>query len=219
MTDRSFTDPERTRADESVMGGMLERLRLHAPSLPPDEVPSDRREYDDSGRRHWIAIPRAAALLRAQELTAVGFFGDPRSGVDHAEIDELEEMVVGRLVRYAAAGLLCYYDAEIAHGVNGNLVLFSGAGVPPEWHTDAVHARAVALAPRHYNRVRLHRAVLDGPFLGAGPLSVEQTRYFDFTEEPAWTGLRRFARGPDGILAATGEIVSQGGPSKASSNG
>ena len=103
-------------------------------------------------------------------------------------------MVVARLDLYATRGLLCYYDAELSSGVHGNLVLFSASGIPGEWHADAVHARAVALAPRHYLHVRLHRALFHGPFLCDDELGVTQTRYFDFTEEP--TG-RRSAAWPD----------------------
>jgi len=188
---RPFTDPERTIADEAVMGPMLERLRREAPWWTGREVPLERREYEGACR-HWIVLPRPDALAGAENLTAVGFFGDLRAGMDHARIYELEEQVVARLGRYAEAGLLCYYDAELEPGVHGNLVLFAGAGVPREWHADVVHADAVALAPIHYRCVRLHRAAIRGRFLGAEQLAVEQTRYFDFSEEPAWTALRRF---------------------------
>ncbi|HXY43767.1 MAG TPA: hypothetical protein VEH29_06240 [Acidimicrobiales bacterium] len=193
VPDRPFTNPEGTRADARVMGRMLDRLRSEAPSLRRGRLPVERHEPDQDGNLHWIVVPRPAALLSAGELTTVGFFGDLRSGVDHADIYQLEELVVARLARYAASGLLCYYDAELEPGVHGNLVLFSGSGVPDEWHADAVHARAVALAPRHYRCVRLHRAAVHGAFLGDDPLVVEQTRYFDFTDRPAWTAIRPLA--------------------------
>ena len=77
--------------------------------------------------------------------------------------------------------------------MHGNLVLFSASGVPPGWHGDVVHARAVALAPRHYSCIRLHRGRVRGPFAGTGGLAVERTRYFDFSKELAWRGLRVIA--------------------------
>ena len=190
---RAFTDPERTLADVAVMDRLLTRLRGQARSWSggPDQV--ELLEYPAAGLRHWLVVPRPCALLEAGQVTAVGFFGDLRPGVDHGPIYQLEADIVGRLGRYAAAGLLAYYDAELEHGVHGNLVLFGAHGVPPGWHGDVVHARAVALAPHHYRCVRLHRGLVRGPLTGTGGLAVERTRYFDFSEELAWRGLRVMA--------------------------
>jgi hypothetical protein len=188
---RAFTDPEWTQADVAVMDRMLTRLRGQARSGGPGPV--EVLEYPAAGLRHWLVVPRPCALLEAGQVTAVGFFGDLRPGVDHGPIYQLEADIVGRLGRYAAAGLLAYYDAELERGVHGNLVLFSASGVPPGWHGDVVHARAVALAPRHYSCIRLHRGRVRGPFAGTGGLAVERTRYFDFSKELAWRGLRVIA--------------------------
>jgi hypothetical protein len=190
---RAFTDPERTLADVAVMDRMLTRLRLQARSWPGGPGPVEVLEHPAAGLRHWLAVPRASALRAAHRVTAVGFFGDLRPGVDHAAIYQLEAGIVGRLPRYAAAGLLAYYDAELERGVHGNLVLFGTPEVPPLWHRDVVHARAVALAPHHYRCVRLHRGLIHGPLLGTGGLTVERTRYFDFAAEPVWRGLRIMA--------------------------
>src|SRR4029077_1938084 len=131
-----FTDPERTLADVAIMDRMLARLRLQARSWPgcPDSV--ELLEQPAGGLRHWLVVPRTSALLAAHHVTAVGFFGDLRPAVDHAAIFQLEAEVVGRLPRYAAAGLLAYYDAELDRGVHGNLVLFGAPGVPSQWHRD-----------------------------------------------------------------------------------
>jgi hypothetical protein len=190
---RAFTDPERTLADTAVMDRMLTRLRLRARSWPGGPGPAELLEHPAGGLRHWLVVPATSALLAAHQATAVGFFGDLRPGMDHAAIYQLEAEIVGRLARYAAAGLLAYYDAELDRGVHGNLVLFGTAEVPPEWHGDGVHARAVALVPHHYRCIRLHRGLIRGPFLGTGGLAVERTRYFDFEGELAWRGLRVMA--------------------------
>ena len=137
-------------------------------------------------------VPWTPALQGAQDVTVVGFFGDLRPGMNHSVIYDLEAEVVARLGRYAAAGLVGYYDAEITPGVHGNLVLFATHEVLPEWHRDLVHASAVALAPHHYSIVRLHRGIIGGALLGRGHLIIQRTRYFDFRQHPAWRGLRRF---------------------------
>jgi hypothetical protein len=177
---RAFTDPEHTLADVVVMDRMLMGLRLEARSWPGGPASAELLEHTAAGLRHWLVVPRTSVLLAARLVTAVGFFGDLRHGVDHAAIYQLEAEIVGRLARYAAAGLLSYYDAELDHGVHGNLVFFGTPEVPAAWHGDVVHARAVALAPQHYRCVRLHRGLIRGPFTGTGGIAVERTRYFDF---------------------------------------
>ena len=190
---RAFTDPERTLADVAIMDRMLARLRSQARSWPAGPGSMESLEQPAGGLRHWLVVPRTPALLAAAQVTAVGFFGDLRPGVDHAAIYQLEADVVGRVPRYAAAGLLAYYDAELDRGVHGNLVLFGAPGVPSQWHRDVVHARAVALAPRHYRCIRLHGGLIRGPFLGPDGIAIARTRYFDFRAEPAWRGLRVMA--------------------------
>jgi hypothetical protein len=189
---RPFTDPERTLADARVMGRMLKRLRAEARSWPGGQASVELLRYTRAGCRHWLVVPDAPALRGAHEVTVVGFFGELRPGLNHSAVYELEAEVVARLGRYAPAGLLGYYDAELAPAVHGNLVLFGTPEVPTEWHGDLVHARAVALAPRHYRCVRLHRGIIGGALLGRGDLVIQRTRYLDFGRQPAWRALRRF---------------------------
>jgi hypothetical protein len=188
---KAFADPERTQADVAIMDRMLARLRARSWASGPGSV--ELLEQLAGGLRHWLVVPRTSALLAARDVTAVGFFGDLRPGVDHAAIYELEAEVVGRLPRYATAGLLAYYDAELDRGVHGNLVLFGASGVPSQWPRDVVHARAVALAPHHYRCIRLHGGLIHGPLLGTGGLAVARTRYFDFRAATTWRGLRVMA--------------------------
>jgi len=190
---RAFTDPERTLADVAVMDRLVTRLRLKARSWADGTGSVELLEHPAAGLRHWLVVPCTGALLAAHQVTAVGFFGDLRPEVDHRPIYQLEADIVGRLPRYAAAGLLAYYDAELERGMHGNLVLFGTPEVPPGWHGDVVHARAVALAPQHYRCIRLHRGLIRGPFAGTGGIAVQRTRYFDFGKELIWCGLRVMA--------------------------
>jgi hypothetical protein len=190
---RPFTDPERTAADAAVMDRMLQRLRREARSWPNWRTSAEVLKYTRSGCRDWLVVPSVPALAGARDATVVGFFGDLRPGVNHSVIYQLEADVVARLGRYAPVGLLAYYDAELAPALHGNLVLFGTREVPPQWHRDRVHAAAVASAPRHYRGVRLHRGMIRGALLGRGRLVIARTRYLDFTQQPAWHGLRRFA--------------------------
>jgi hypothetical protein len=188
---RPFTDPEHTVADAKVMDRMLRRLRREARSWQSWRTSVEMLKCTPAGCRHWLVVPDTPALGDAQDVTAVGFFGDLRPGMNHSAVYQLEADVVARLGRYAPVGLLGYYDAEIAPALHGNLVLFRTREVPPEWHGDRVHAAAVAIAPRHYSAVRLHRGIIHGALLGRGHLVIQRTRYFDFGQQPAWHGLRQ----------------------------
>ena len=190
---RAFTDPERTLADVAVMDRLVTRLRLKARSWADGTGSVELLEHPAAGLRHWLVVPCTGALLAAHQVTAVGFFGDLRPEVDHRPIYQLEADIVGRLPRYAAAGRRAYDDAERERGLPGHLGLFGAPEIPPGWHGDVVHARAVALAPHHYRCIRLHRGLVRGPFAGTGGIAVQRTRYFDFGRELTWRGLRVMA--------------------------
>jgi hypothetical protein len=191
---RPFTDPAHTEREAHLMRAALSALRKRATAWLGEECRGVvLRERDEEGRRHLIVVPVTRALLEADGLTAVGFFGEPRDGVDHGVLFDLEDELVGGMEAYAGAGLLTYYDVELPKSRYGNLVLFSTPDVPPEWIADAVHRRAIELAPSHYHDVRLHKGSVAGRLLDGGELTIERTKYFDFRGEEEWRGLRRFA--------------------------
>ena len=189
---RPFTDPERTAADARVMDRMLQRLRLEVQRWPGRRTSAEVLKYTRAGCRHWLVVPNTPALGGAQDVTVVGFFGVLRPDMSHSSIYKLEADVVAGLGHYASVGLLGYYDAEIAPALHGNLVLFGTREVPSEWNGNRVHAAAVAIAPRHYSVVRLHRGIIRGALLGRDHVVIQRTRYFDFGQQPSWHGLRQF---------------------------
>lgn len=101
-------------------------------------------------------------------------------------------MVAG-LRDYAPSGFLSYYNMQLPSGLYGNLVLFEAPAVPKSWYTNPDHARAVAIAPRHYHSARLHTGRVPGQLLGDGDLTIERTRYFDFDGDRPWQALCLFA--------------------------
>lgn len=191
--ERPFTDPAHTEREAGSMRDVLEELRARAGAW----VGEDRRgivlrELDEDGHRHLIVVPDSRALLEADGLTAVGFFGHPRDGVDHTILFELEDELVAGMDAYADAGLVTYYDVELPKSRYGNLVLFAAPEIPPEWVGDAVHRRAVEISPQHYYDVRLHKGRVAGRLLDGGDLTIERTKYLDFAGETEWRALRRF---------------------------
>ena len=197
LSDRPFTHPENTVREAGVMQTMLEHERGLAGEWrdaadAPERVVSN--ENDEAGLRHLLVVPDTVALAAASDVTAIGFFGKARESVDHSVLFGLEEELVARMPAYSEAGLLSYYDVELAlpKGSYGNLILFSTPDVPKAWYRDEVHRRAVELSPGHYHSVRLHKGHVSGPLLGGGRLTIERTKYLDFQNGEVWFGLRQF---------------------------
>ena len=198
LSERPFTDPDLTAREVDVMGAMLadEADRARAWAQAGEDAPETVviREPDQEGHRHLLVVPDTRALVESADFTAIGFFGRPREGVDHSVLFGLEDELVERMGGYAQAGLLSYYDVELVapKGAYGNLILFAASDVPPEWYRDEVHRRAVRLSPGHYHEVRLHKGTVPGRLLDGGSIHVERTKYFDFSGDGVWQGLRRF---------------------------
>ena len=196
--EKPFTNADNTEREVDVMQFMLEEERQLAQAWAKDGdgAPADvvLKDPDAEGRRHLLVIPSVRNLLEAAEFSAVGFFGKPRDDVDHGVLFELEDDLVGRMSRYGEVGLLSYYDVELVapKGTYGNLILFSTPDVPEEWYRDEIHSKAVKLSPGHYHQIRLHKGSVHGSILGGCQISVERTKYFDFTGDGTWFGLRNF---------------------------
>jgi hypothetical protein len=198
LAERPFTAAENTAREVDVMRVMLDHERDLARAwaqagaeAPPQVV---IREHDEAGRRHLLVVPSTRALVEAEGLTAIGFFGRPREDVDHGILFGLEDDLIDRMSSYGVDGLLSYYDVELVapKGTYGNLILFSTPDVPEPWYRDEVHRQAVELAPGHYYEVRLHKGAVAGPMLDGGQIRVERTKYFDFNGADIWFGLRLF---------------------------
>jgi hypothetical protein len=197
---RPFCDPAETDADALVMSGMLRRERAMARTWDHDSLAGPGTgELIVAGHRQLLAVPDAAALLAAHDVTAVGFFGQLREDVDHSILFDLERRVTETFPVFAELGLLSYYDLGPEHGRYGNLILFWTPDVPDQWHANTAHQTAVATSPLHYDSIRLHKAVIPGPFLGEGALRIERTKYLDFSRTPPWRSLRVYrTSGPVG---------------------
>ena len=192
LPDRPFTDPEHTAGDALVMTMMLAREREIARSWSPDvEGPGISETLTDDGR-YLLAVPDGRALLVARDVTAVGFFGQLRAGVDHAVLFEHERRIAQTFPAFAPLGFLSYFDVGPEHGRYGNLILFWTPDVPTSWHAGAVHRRAVAAAPEHYEHIRLHKGRIPGPLMGRGHLRLLRTQYLDFSGPLPWRAMRAY---------------------------
>lgn len=180
---RPFAHPERTADDLAALAAIRAALRRRAP-----REDGEQHWRDPDGAEHWLVVPDATRLGATVPAVAVGFFGQTRHDVDHGPIVDLEHDILRRAASFR--GLLAYHNVRFASGQWGNLVCFADAASPGNLRGDDVHADAIARTPRHYRSLRLHRALLpDGP-LGAAPLRLERTAYYDFADDPPWRAVR-----------------------------
>jgi hypothetical protein len=193
LPDRPFTDPKETHDDLLVMSRMLALEREIALTWGPEVDGPGISEQTSEGWRQLLAVPDGHALLRARDITAVGFFGRLRDDVDHAVLFEHERRIAATFPQYASLGFLSYLDVGPEHGRYGNLILFWSPDVPDAWHRGEAHRRAVADAPAHYLHIRLHKGHIAGPFMGAGEVQVLRTQYLDFSGARPWRALRKYA--------------------------
>ncbi len=190
---RPFTDPGETEADALVMTRILALEREIALTWGPDIVGPDISEQAHGETRQLLAVPDGRALLASRDVTAVGFFGRLRNGVDHTALFEHERAIAQTFPEFAPLGFLSYFDFGPEHGRYGNLILFWTPEVPDEWHRGETHRAAVAVAAEHYEHIRLHRGRIPGPFMGAGQVEVARTLYLDFTAPQPWRALRTYS--------------------------
>lgn len=182
MSDRSFADPARTDADLSVLDGLWASLRERVDSG------LGGGSWETDGESHWLVVPDLDALTQSRPIAGVGFFGQARGDVDHAPIVALEHDLLERASDFP--GLLAYYNVRFAAGDWGNLVLFVSENASGHVRGDSIHARALALTPRHYNSVRLHRLRFPDGTAGDAPPALASTLLIDFSEVPPWRAVR-----------------------------
>ncbi|MGH3010596.1 MAG: hypothetical protein ACRDMY_01940 [Gaiellaceae bacterium] len=193
---RPFTDPAHTRREEEALRMLLAHERQRARAWCDEPSESRRnvviRETDSAGLRHLLVVPETHALIDAQDLLVVGFFGRPREDAQTALLFDLEERLVAGMSAYAAHGLLSYYDLELVKGAYGNLILFAKPDGPARWGENPVHREAVEISPRNYHEIRLHQGRLPGGILEDGELRLTRTRYIDYSGPEAWRAVRTF---------------------------
>jgi len=189
---RPFTDPVRTEDDLLVMARMLALEREIARTWGPEIDGPGISEQAQGETRQLLAVPDGRALLRARDVTAVGFFGRLRAGVDHAVLFEHEHAIAQTFPEWAPLGFLSYLDFGPEHGRYGNLILFWTADVPEAWHRGRTHRAAVAVAAEHYEHIRLHKGRIPGPFMGDGQPELARTQYLDYSAPRTWRALRTY---------------------------
>lgn len=193
---RPFTSVAETQRDRTMLDDLLadmRRLLRDAAAGETQITPYETVQWRAEGRVRRHVVCNEARLRSHPGLCVVGFFGERRTGMDTEPLEEANAALVASFAEYP--GITSYSSAERHDGNWGNLVLHDDPVDTDYWRQSALHAEAVRmLSPLHYRTVRIHNAVLTAPVPHAPAIVLSSTKYFDFSVDPEWRGLRAHRR-------------------------
>lgn len=190
---RPFTALHRVEADVAVLHELLVDVRTlleEAAEGTRTIVPYRTvgwRASDGFARRHVVCTEER--LRSHPGLCVVGFFGERRTDLDIAPLEEANAAVVREFSKYP--GITSYSSMELPGGHWANMVLHDDPVDTEYWRQSTLHADAVRrLARVHYRNVRIHNARLTVPVLDDPTVTILRTKYYDYTDEPEWRAVR-----------------------------
>lgn len=151
--------------------------------------PYQRMTWKVDDLTHRLIICDESKLRYRDRTSAVGFFGERRTEVDPAPLEEANTAIVAEFTKYP--GILSYSSVELPGGKWANLVLHDSPVDRDHWRRSELHAEAVkALSPVHYRNVRIHNAELTDALTDSPNFVLERTKYFDFEGGTEWRAQR-----------------------------
>lgn len=192
IADRPFTGVQKSIADARMMQFMVDKLRnvLLDSTCNPHVVPV-KINLSDAGGDHRLILVDWQYLKRSEDITAVGFFGQARTDIDHTPINMLENELIDQLAD--SPGMLGYYNLRFPNQQWGNLVLCQDDMAKENWRDDATHRRAVdEFTPRYYHSLRLHNGLIPGGLMSGNKFVLVRTKYFDYEKSKIWRAVRVF---------------------------
>ena len=192
---RPFTSVAETQRDRSVLDELLTDVRrlLDDAAGETQITPYETVQWWVEGRVRRHVVCDEARLRSDPGLCVVGFFGERRTSVDATPLEEANTALIASFAEYP--GITAYSSTERPDGNWGNLVLHDDPVDAEYWRQSALHAEAVRmLSPLHYRTVRIHNALLTAPVPSAPAITLVSTKYYDFTADPEWRGLREHRR-------------------------
>lgn len=151
--------------------------------------PYEKLAWKVDGLAHHLIICDEPKLRYRDRTCAVGFFGERKTGIDPAPLDEANTEIVSEFTRYP--GILSYSSVELPGGKWANLVLHDHPVDREYWRRSERHAEAVrVLSPVHYRNVRIHNAELTDALTDSPNFVLERTKYYDFEGGAEWRAQR-----------------------------
>ncbi len=189
IVDRPFTHAEHIPKDREVLLYMANQVCVvieeHLPAL---RVGKPIYVDEPDGRWHRYQIPHPMALLQAQHIYLVGFFGQKRPEMSPDYFLEFTSKLIERIPKYP--DILSYSTMALPNGDFSNLVLLSNEDVKMKWMAGDIHNQAVTRSPNYYTSVRINNGVLSQGVLQPHSLKIIQVKYCDYGETPPWKGIR-----------------------------
>jgi hypothetical protein len=207
MTDEhdSFRHPERTSEDLAHLHAMLVRLRelIDRGELTraAGEIPRVWFLEESGARRHRVVVNLAEALLTAQTMTIIGFFGHKHTIPVPSELDEMDKVLLADFPNHRH--LASYNTLELDAGQHGNMVLFTHPDGIDQWRMTPPHLIATRdLSPKAYDTVRIHMGTLDAGWHEAPHVRIQRTKYYDYRQSTVPATSQRAYESPP-IVAGT----------------
>ncbi|MEM7092117.1 MAG: hypothetical protein AAF567_03875 [Actinomycetota bacterium] len=198
-------DPALYHADIALLNYLLQDLRVlvrKAATGHTQITPYQSFTWDVHGLKRRTVVCDPDALLDADDVLMVGFFGDRRQSGEAAEVDTAELDVIGEFARYP--GILSYSSIELINDQWANLVVHRHASDRTDWRASQVHIEAAEdLAPLVYHSVRIHNGCIPSGPIGSGTVIIESTKYWDYDAAPTWHAVRTLPGGATETLTGS----------------
>jgi len=195
IEDHPCTDLALVTSDRALLAYMLQDLRVLARQVGSREIdlkPYETLHWEVHGLARRAVICDPEALAAPLERCVVGFFGERRPDAEQSVVDDIE---VDLLLEFRShPGILSYSSTELVDNYWANLVVHEKPVDSQEWRNSDVHRRAVAeISPRQYRSVRIHNGRLPGGVVGSGEITIDRTKFWDYSTTDIWEAVRDYA--------------------------
>lgn len=192
LPERPFTHPQQIPEDLATLRYMARQLCL---TLENPHMLADTPQtilFNTPGKSSWIhrlVLANPQLFFRPGSILVVGFFGQSRSQANIALAQEFDKTLLQEIPQHE--GLISYSTMMLNDGNYANLILFSDEGAQVAWSRSEAHAKAVfELSPGYYFSVRIYNGRLPEGIQQHNQLHLHRARYFDYTTNPLWRGVR-----------------------------
>lgn len=189
----AFAESVRTDSDITQTKKILQAVYKHMTEFSGMHMRPNSVTFIKKSRRSLrIVLYDIDRLLAEKNLFVVIFYADKRSGLTeefNKEFFETDWKIAISLM--GSNAILCYASEELKDGNWFNVVLFSKES---EKHTvlasDTHQYAAYKMAPKRFNWIRLHNALLPNGITEYREIVFQKTRYYKFDEN--WFAVRTY---------------------------
>lgn len=188
-----FASTATTDADQRTTRRILRSVHDHIMEFVNLEMRPNAVTFINRSRRSLrIILYDVEKLLAQKDLFVVVFYAHRRLGLTEAfnkEFFETDWKIAMSMMDEGS--ILCYASQELADGDWFNVVLFTEEAGKHDVKKRALHHHAAyILAPKRFEWIRLHNAVLPRGIMSHQELVYKKTKYYSFDDN--WFGVREY---------------------------